>query len=285
MAVYNESEILEQTISYMIEQGISLIIIDGGSTDGSLEIERRFIGKGVLGVHILAHEHYRLSAVLREGLSRAAEQSPDWIVHVDADEFLESPMQNVTLAEALEEVGDQGYNLVQFNCFEFLLTEQDHQSSEPNVRKRLRFYTWTGDFYFLAWKHCVGIDLIRSGGHKPIFPREIKERIFPTKFILRHYRFRSSEHGLRKVFKERLPRYAPEERAIAWHIHYDNFKPNQSYFIINSAKLNRYDEDGKWVVKKVFDPFFGAWDPQATKISLILTRFKLTVKKRFLHHV
>jgi glycosyltransferase involved in cell wall biosynthesis len=284
MAVYNESDILEQAISYIIQQGISLIIIDGGSTDGSLEIERRFVGKGVLEVHILAREYYMLSEVLREGLSRAAEQSPDWIVHVDADEFLEPSMQNMTLAEALEEVDDQGYNLIQFNCFEFLLTEQDHQSSEPNVRKRLKFYTWTGDFYFLAWKHYVGIDLTTTGGHKPIFPREIKKRVFPTKFILRHYRFRSSEHGLRKVFKERLPRYAPEEHRIGWHIHYDNFKPDQSYFIINSAKLNRYDEDGKWVVKKVFDPFFGAWNPKPTRISLILTPFKLSVKKR-LHHV
>jgi glycosyltransferase involved in cell wall biosynthesis len=282
MAVYNESDILEQTISYMIQQGISLIIIDGGSTDGSLEIERRFIGKGVLEIHILAHECYKLSAVLREGLGRAAAQSPDWIVHVDADEFLESPMQNLTLAEALEEVDDQGYNLVQFNCFEFLLTEQDNQSSD--VRKRLRFYTWTGDFYFLAWKHYVGIDLTTTGGHKPIFPREIRNRVFPTKFILRHYRFRSSEHGLRKVFKERLPRYAPEEREIGWHIHYDRFKNDQSYFIINSAKLNRYDEDGKWIVKKVFDPFFGAWNPKPTRISLIFTPFKLSVKKR-LHHV
>ena len=278
MPVYNEADILEQTIAYTIAQGISLIILDGGSTDRSLEIARRFIGQGVLEVKVLADEYLRWSVILKEGISRAAEESPDWIVKVDADQFLEPPMRKMTLADAIEAVDAQGYNLIKFDCFEFLLTDQDYQSSEPDVRKRLRFYTWIGDYYFCAWKNYPGTDLIATGGHKPIFPSGIKTCVFPTNFTLRHYRFRSLDHGLRKVFKERLPRYAPEERARKWHVHFNKFKPDPSYFIVDSRKLNRYDGDGQWVIEKVFDPFFGAWTPTDPSSS-VSARLRAIVKK------
>jgi len=261
MPVYNEVDIVEQTITYMSQQGIPLIIIEGNSTDRSLEIERKFVGKGVLEIRIVQpNPYYDRKAVLSEGYRSALQYSPDWIVYVDADEFLESPLPAKTLAESIEEVDRLGYNLIQFNCFEFLLTEKDYQSSETDIRKRLRFYTWNADFYFRVWKHYPGTDLIKNAGHKPTFPSEVTERVFPAKFILRHYKFRSLEQGLRKVFTERLPRYDPKNRAIGWHIHYDNLKPDPSYFIADSLKLNRHDDGERWNLEKRYDTYFGAWN-------------------------
>lgn len=42
LPVFNESEAIEAMILSIIEQGYSLVITDGGSTDGSIEIARKF---------------------------------------------------------------------------------------------------------------------------------------------------------------------------------------------------------------------------------------------------
>ncbi len=263
--VYNEADIIEQLITHMTRQGISLIIIDGNSTDGSLEIEQRLIGKGVLEVILQPSQYLSLKDQWNEVFKRLPAYSPDWIIRPDADEFMESPIPNKTLAEAIEEVDRLGCNLIQFNCFEFVLTEKDYNSPEPDIRKRLKYYTWNSDYYFRAWKHYPGIDLITTGGHKPTFPTEINEHVFPAKFILRHYKFRSLEQGMQKVFKDRIPRFDPNDRAKkGWHGHYNNLKPDPSYFIVDSLKCNKYDEDGRWILEKKFDTYFGAWKPPNT---------------------
>ena len=271
MPVYNEADIIEQTITHITDQGVPLIIIEGESKDGSLEIERKFLGKGVLEVRILrADPYYDRKEVLREGYAFALEHSPDWIVYADADEFLESPYPDLTLAEAIDKEARLGYNLIQFNCFEFLLTEKDHLSPIKDIKKKLTYYTWASDYYFRAWKHYPGTDLVSYGGHKPVFPKGMEERVSPTKFVVRHYKFRSLEHGIRKVFKERLPRYDPRNVAIGWHVHYRNLRPDPSYFIVDSGKLTKYEEDGRWDLERKFDPYFGAWKPPGIEDHLPL---------------
>jgi hypothetical protein len=222
------------------------------------------IGKGVLEVIVQRSRYFSLKDLWSEVFSRLPAYSPDWIIKMGADEFFESPMPDKTLAEAIEEVDRLGYNLIQFNCFNFLLTEKDYNSHEPDVRKRLRYYTWNSDFHFNAWKYYPGIDLISTGGHKPVFPQDVKEHVFPAKFIIRHYMFRSLEHGMRKVFKERIPRFDPKDRAKGWHPQYNNLKPDPSYFLVDSLICNRYDEDGRWVLEKKFDAYFGAWKASNT---------------------
>jgi len=115
-----------------------------------------------------------------------------------------------------------------------------------------------------------------AGGHIPKFPEGEAVRVSPNNFILRHYRIRSYEHGLRKVFRERLPRYSPELRRSGWHVHYNKFGTDKSYFIINSSKLTRYNEDGNWNLTKTFDGSFGAWNPPST--SEKISRLESTIQ-------
>ncbi len=269
MPVYNEADIVDQSIRYMIQQGIPLVVVDNGSTDGSLAIERRYVGRGVLKVRVSPPDpYYDVKKVLNEAYALALEYSPDWIVHVNADEFIESPYPKLTLAEAIRNEARFGYNMIQVNFFDFLLTERDYQSKVKDVRKRLRYYTWITDFHFRAWKHYRGTNLVVHAGHKPVFPAGVEEKISRFKFPLRHYKFRSVEQGMRKVFKERLPRYSPDNLSKGWHVQYSKFKPDPSYFITDSLKLNRYDEDGRWNLERTFDSLFGGWVPLNTEDHL-----------------
>jgi len=49
----------------------------------------------------------------------ALEYSPDWVVKNDSDEFLESGISNMTLRDAIKQVDQEGYNLIQFDRFDF----------------------------------------------------------------------------------------------------------------------------------------------------------------------
>jgi glycosyltransferase involved in cell wall biosynthesis len=261
MPVYNESDIVEQAIDHLISQGIELVLIDDGSADGSYEICSTFLGKGVLSRERLSNKYFEFQLILQRLFETAQNYAPDWTLLSGADEFLESPYRGLTLKDAIELESSKGHNLIQFDNFEFWPTEKDHDSKESDVRKRLRYYSWQDDFQFLCWKVYPGMTVHETGGHIPRFPEGVPVRVSPNKFVLRYYKIRSYEHGLRKVFRERLPRYSPELRKKGWHVRYDNFGKERNYFVIDSNKLTKYEENGNWNLTKTFDGSFGAWNP------------------------
>jgi hypothetical protein len=77
-----------------------------------------------------------------------------------------------------------------------------------------------------AWKNAGPVDLVSEGGHEARFP---DRRVFPYKFELKHYPIRSQSHGEQKVFRDRIARWDPRERAIGWHAHYDELRPQESF--------------------------------------------------------
>jgi glycosyltransferase involved in cell wall biosynthesis len=275
MAVYNESDIVEQSVSHMISQGIPLVVLDGGSTDGSYEIVSEFLGRGVLAIERLSTRYFELETQLRRLCEMATGHNPDWGVLCDADEFLEPPRRDLTLAQAIEVEDANGYNLIQFNSFVFMPTELDENSTENDVRERLRYYSWVDDFHFRAWKFYPGTTIHEHGGHFPVFPIEQEINISPNKFVQRHYKIRSYEQGSKKVFEERLGRYSPTELKKGWHIHYSNFKRDRTSFVIDSKKLTRYAEDGRWSL----EPTFGDWPAGRLFPEVIVLRRRLDEKQ------
>lgn len=251
--VYNEADMLDQVLDHLHEQGISFVVLDGGSQDGSIDIAQRFKGKGLLEHRILRRDVCKLREDLDCLIEMAARYSPDWILKNDADEFLEAREAGHMLLEAITTEDGHGFNIIQFDNFDFCLTKKDYQSREPDIRKRLRFYEWTDDYRYKAWRFYQGATYRDSGGHYPVFPGWVKPKVSPRKLVVRHYPFRSPEQAMRKVFKERLPRYAQEERAIGWHLHYDGFKEDPGFFIRDSRLLSEYKEDCEWDTTKRVD--------------------------------
>lgn len=273
--VYNEADIIESVIEHLISHGIELVILDNGSTDGSHEKCSKFVREGVSSLVQFTTDRFEFDLIIGKLYELALRLKPDWVLLNAADEFIESPYSELTLKDAIESEEQRGYNLIQLNNFEFWPTERDEKNNEADVRKRLKYYTFNDDQQFRAWKVYSGITVTGTSGHYPTFPANVKIRITQTKYVLRHYRIRSYPHGLRKVFSERLPRYPPEVRAKGRHIHYDNFRREKRFFVINSGNLNRYNDDSKWNTKKTFDWTWGLkpkpWaNPPATRLTVRL---------------
>jgi hypothetical protein len=55
---------------------------------------------------------------------------------------------------------------------------------------------------------------VRTAGHDARF---YGRRVYPFKFLLKHYPIRSHAHGRRKVVHERRARRNHAERALGWH--------------------------------------------------------------------
>ena len=256
MPVYNESDVVETIIQHLTSQGIQLAMVDS-STDESYDICKKYVGKGVVSLEHIPMERFDYDFLLDRMYRKALEAGADWVLLNNADEYLESPYPNLTLKGAIESDDSRGYNMIQFNNFEFLPTEKDENSFETDVRKRMKYYTWHDNLHFLAWKAHPGVTVTGTCGHYPVFPENIKVRVARTKYVMRHYRIRSYQHGLRKVFSDRLPRFPEEDRKKGMLVQYDKFGRDKKFFVINSRNLNKYVEDGKWVKRKKFDLTWG----------------------------
>ena len=89
-----------------------------------------------------------------------------------------------------------------------------------------------------AWKNLGRpVNLAESGGHEVRFE---ERRIFPYKFLIKHYPIRSQAHGERKVFRERKLRWAAAERARGWHVQYDGMAYGHC-FLKSPAGLCRFE--------------------------------------------
>jgi glycosyltransferase involved in cell wall biosynthesis len=248
--VYNEADIIGQVLEHLHEHGILFVGLDGGSDDGSVEVAQGFRGMGLLEHRIVKRDVYEWSEDLECLIKMATMYSPDWILCNDADEFLEPRERGRTLHDAITAEHQLGFNIVQFDNFEFYLTERDYESKEPDIRKRMRFYRWSDDYRYKAWKYYPGATCRDSGGHYPVLPRSTKPMVSPRKFVVRHYPLRSPQQAMRKIFKDRLPRYAAEERAKGWHLQYDHLKEDLKSFVYDSTMLSEYDGTGRWDMTK-----------------------------------
>jgi hypothetical protein len=250
IAAYNEEDVIGQVVRALIEEGVLVYLVDHHSTDKTVAEVEPFRGRGVIGIESFAADgveqetghRFVWERILRRKEELAQTLDADWFIHHDADEFRESPWSRQTLREGIERVDAAGYNAIDFQVLNFSPTTADPIDGE-DIRERLLFYEPGRTFdrrQIKCWKKTAQpVVLTDSGGHSAQFP---DRRVFPIRFLLRHYPIRSQAHGERKVFQERLPRFAPLERARGWHVQYDDLVEGAS-FVRDPAALRRYDPE------------------------------------------
>ena len=246
MTVRNEDLVLERTLAHLEGQGAGVCLVDNGSTDGTVEIARSFLGRCVVRIEHLPFEgRFELARVLQNEERLADEIEADWYLHQDADEIREAPAGMGTLAEAFQRVQAEGCNAVDFDEFVFVPTspEQNFEGRDFVAEMSAYYYFCPGSLRRVnAWqrRRWGKVDLVSSGGHSVRFRRR---KVYPERFILRHYVALSSEHARRKYGERRFDPREIEDRG--WHGARASFDIAAMRFPPASA-LRRVDPAGGW---------------------------------------
>ena len=165
----------------------------------------------------------------------------NWIVNLDADEFLEHPWKDegINLKESIKRIHNRGYNIIGCNLYNFY-THEDDIEGDPRLIKQCKRMTHVGPKTMMRiFKRDDKFSVSGSGGHV-LYGNGSKIKMSNISFMLKHYPLRGTNHYKRKVIKERLPIYASSEKARGWHVQY-----NKKYqdLIPSEKDLLHYDRD------------------------------------------
>jgi len=246
MAAYNEEDIIVQSITKWTDQGVWVHVLENWSTDRTYDLAKELESRLPVTVERFPKEgpsqYFDWGAMLTRMEALSTEIKADWFVRRGADEVLASPWPGVSYRDGLYLADQSGFNCIDHTIVEFhpvddeFKTGMDHEDyfrhfdlkhlSHPNQRK--------------AWKNLdQPISTIQSAGHDVLFDGR---RIYPFKFLLKHYSFRSQSHGEKKVFRERKARWNPKERSRGWHIHYDSMQAGHR-FVQSASQKEIFEED------------------------------------------
>jgi GT2 family glycosyltransferase/glycosyltransferase involved in cell wall biosynthesis len=243
---FNEEDIISPVIGHLVENGVEVYLIDDHSTDDTVQQASQWLGKGLLDIESFSRSEatngkFEWAAILRRKEELATTLHANWFIHHDADEIRESPWPSLGLKEAIRWVDKLGYNCVDFKVLNFPPVDDSFRVGD-DPKTYFKYCEDAADFDVVqrkAWKAGVRVSLAAAGGHEALFP---DRRIFPIKFLMRHYPIRGQQHGLRKVFLERAQRFLDSERAKGWHRQYDHFGESHS-FLRDPAILTHFDLD------------------------------------------
>jgi glycosyltransferase involved in cell wall biosynthesis len=244
---YNEEDIIKHSIEHLLKQGIDVHLVDNWSTDttysqaeqlskqyDNLTYER--FPKKKPKIH--KYEWGRLLGRVEE-IAEASKH--DWIIHNDADEFRDSPWKHLSMKEAIIVVNDLGYNVIDFTVLDFRPTKDGYDGSVSPEDFFLDFDPLAHPSYLdqiKCWKNVGRVNLSDSGGHHVVFDNQ---KIFPLKFLSKHYPLRSKTQASKKIFKERKPNFLSSEREKGWHTQYDTYKETER-FIWSKDELVEFNE-------------------------------------------
>lgn len=271
MAVYNEADIIIPTIEKLVNEGILIYVIDNWSTDGTYELVRNMVGKGVIGLERFPSSgptpYYEWAKILGRKEELARELDADWFTHFDADEVRKAPWQGMRLKDAIWKVDQLGYNAIDFTVVEFHPTNENFEPGSDFERTFLywEFSRKPGNFVQIkAWKNCgVPVLLSESGGHEAVFEGR---RVYPYKFLLKHYPIRGQSHGEKKVFRERKARYFVDELVAGWHTHYNSVRKKYC-FLRDPSELQFWDESS-FYKEFLVERLSGIGIPQESKSTM-----------------
>ena len=243
MPVFNEADILPHTLRHLDEQGVTVHVLDGWSTDGSYEYcVPRALGNTGLSVERFPAEGpdpiQNCTAILKRIEDLAADSDADWCMYSDADEWRRSPNPNYRLVDHVCGVEMAGYNAIDFRVFQFYCTDQRWNAAATYEISPELFFRHYDEADCISripnrklWKN-VGRVQLAGGGHEVTFPGM---RVYPQQFSMKHYPFRTPAQAKAKI-ETRLARRCAEEHAQGWGVHYDQYTPGFN-FCWDPAKL------------------------------------------------
>ena len=152
------------------------------------------------------------------------------------------PWYGLDLKTAIYAVDRSGYNAIGHTVLMFPPIDNSFISGSDFEKhfKYCEFSKKQMDFRRInIWKNLgIPISLIPTGGHEVLFEGR---KIFPYKFLFKHYPIRSQQHGENKLFNDRISRYPPSELEKGWHGQYKKTKED-SKFLRSPNELHLFDD-------------------------------------------
>jgi Sulfotransferase family/Glycosyl transferase family 2 len=141
IAVRNGAKTLERVLDHLAANSIRTHVLDCGSTDATLKI-------------VDAHRENPVSSVTRlpfDGVIRwiprlqwkakvCSSSSADWIIHLDADEILESPRAGESLRAFVERIDSLRFDVIDGEDFVFVPTSVDEEHDRDFIESMRRYY-------------------------------------------------------------------------------------------------------------------------------------------------
>ena len=88
---------------------------------------------------------------------------------------------------------------------------------------------------------------------------------------MKHYPIRGREHGIKKIFAERLPRYDKNERDMHWHTQYDRHLVEKD-IKFSKRDLLEYDDN---LVKQIYLPLLNCLNILEKKDKIVKEKDRL----------
>ncbi len=246
VTAYNEAGMMAQTLDRLVAGGIRVHVIDNWSTDATPAIVERYLPSGRVTVERFPEDgpspYFELRQLLYRVGEVAHESGADWVVHHDCDEIHGSAWPGMGLRQGLWVAQHFGFNCVDNTAVEFRPVADTWQPGDDVVTsfEWFEFGALPAHFTLLrAWRPQQATKPVNAetGGHRVEFDGR---RVFPYKFLMRHYPLRSAAHARQKLFTDRKPRWSPEERGMGWHVQYDEYDEGTS-FLWAPDQLHRWD--------------------------------------------
>jgi glycosyltransferase involved in cell wall biosynthesis len=243
---YNDEDVIVQVVSKLRGQGVEVRVFDNWSTDTTVERLGVFADDDGVSLERFPPEgpsRYNESYEVLEVFERVNDETDaDWLIFQSSDEVLRPPWPAVSLRDALWHVQLRGFSAVDHTVLDFRPVD-DAPFDGEDPERHFRFFEFPGrPASFLqvrTWKRRPSVSIADSAGHNVTFDGR---RVFPYKFLLKHYSFRSAEHGRRKVLEERIPRRSPGDKVRGWNYHYHLFATRER-FVWDREELIEFDEE------------------------------------------
>lgn len=287
ICAYNEEDIVEECLLSLIRNGVSVHFIDNGSTDRTAAIAGAFVGRGVTDVQSVVYRdtdgvpRYDWISILKLKESLSKRLGYDWYIHADADEIRSSPWAGVSLSEAVDRVDFEGYSLINFKVFNFRPTTPDFVCDGFEAAFTYYENAFSGDATQVkAWRGSSPVDLHSTGGHRATIENG---KVYPIRFVLKHYPLRNAEQILRKLTTDRSARFSVEELRKGWHRQYTEIPAR----VLETgcwaeALLTKYDEERELdtLLKESAIHSAMAWPSDGTSAELMHKNLSLRLGER-----
>ena len=248
---FNDEDVISEVLENLLHQGTFPVVLDNGSTDNTFNICKKFSERGDIKLNKFNSEFYNESKILEILHDMALIENPDWLVLCNSDELLESGLNDCTIGEAISQIDSAGFNLIQFNRFDFFMSDDDKPAK--TIKEKLTYYSYQDDYLYRSWKFVPGVRM-HGGGHYPLFPEGEKYNIYPRKFVMRHYTFRNKEQAEKKM-QDRINKNVGGKSRELLSQHVLNALNHGFTKCVDYKILSKYNEDNHWNLERKYAPF------------------------------